>query len=153
MSTVRLFHSASSSTWWCVSCTCCWRCSGWSCLRATGEICSGSSSGSEESFSWACWRKLFTTPSPRASDTTACQVCEDASGDFPGLMGVTVWLQVVLLQSRGRWCSLRCSLPWRGLWPGCWWSSPVWATASSSKSSPAHGSPWFSWQQNNLKHF
>lgn len=104
-----LFNSTSSSTWWCVLYMCWWQCSGWSCLRATGGICSGSSSGSEESFSLACWRKLFTTLNPKTSDTTACLVW-DHKWYFSWTYGVAFDCKLPYCSSRGGglcWGALR----------------------------------------------
>ncbi len=42
-----------SSTWWCVWCTSCTLCCGSSGHPATGKTCWGSSSGLQESYSWA----------------------------------------------------------------------------------------------------
>lgn len=127
---------SSSSTWRCASSTCWWPRSGWFCPPVSGGTCSGSSSGSEASSSWGCWRRPFTTPSSRASDTTGCRVGRAELRPLAAAVMRANEVLCVLLQSRGRCCSLRCSQLWRGLWPGFWSSSPVWDTASSSESVP-----------------
>lgn len=58
-----------SSSWSCASCTCCSGLSGSSGAPVTGGICCGSSSGSAQSSSSACWKKPCFTRSTRASVT------------------------------------------------------------------------------------